>query len=101
MMLSIVQFFKRFSKQPWGCFVSKGVTSSGLEVEMYWNDAFMRNLERSGFMGNDEQETARNFFIFMAGTVGGVHSVNREEIVDVVNPAATPKLSNDTNRFIR
>lgn len=101
MILSIVAFFKKFSKKPWGCFVSTGVEKTGLGIEMYWNDAFMRNLERSGFMGVDEQDTARNFFIYMSATVSGVNTLNADEVVDVVNPSATPKLSNDTNRFIQ
>jgi len=80
------------SDAPWACFETTGVDGEGrIGWSMRWNKAFIAQLNARGYQSTSDEETVQTFFI---GCQMLPESLYGEEIV---NPAATPNLSNEAN----
>jgi hypothetical protein len=56
-------WLKSKSKQPWAVFKTDGVVNETVKYEMHWNDAFLDNIKKAGFVGHNEQEIVESFFL--------------------------------------
>lgn len=84
------------SKKPWACFETSGPTEDGhVGFSISFNTAFVDNLRAHGFEGMNDEEIVQMFFL-------SVRMVPEEfALDDAINPAATPNLTNEANRFVR
>ena len=96
-LVSLNQKIVSRSTKPWACFETEGVSEEGLGISMHWNKAFINKLHEQGIHGEDDNQTMQMFFLFMASRVADGINDNQ----DVVNPDATPNLTNEANRFVR
>lgn len=96
-ILSIQDFLRKRSKRPWACFETDGFSKEGLGIRMYWNKAFIKGLHEHGIQATSDQETVQMMFLYISSQVTGF-TVGGAEIV---NPEATPQLTNEANTFIK
>jgi hypothetical protein len=85
------------SKQPWATFETNGIDRQTGQVgfSISWNPAFIKNLHAAGFQGTTDEETIQLFFLSTRMFPDDLGNG------DVVNPAATPNLTNEANRFVK
>jgi len=96
-LVSLKQKLTSRSSTPWACFETEGITNDGVGIAMHWNSAFIKKLHSQGIHGADDNETIQLFFLFMASRIADGIQTND----DVVNPEATPNLTNEANRFVK
>lgn len=79
------------SKKPWASLETSGPTPEGrVEFTMSWNDAFIDILKRAGYDGKTEEEMVQLFYL-------STQMIPESLLDDVINPDATPNLTNEAN----
>ena len=86
LLVRLKEFIAGFSKRPWACFETAGPTDDGsVGFRISCNKAFITQLQRMGYTGINDEETAQIFFMsIQTGTTD-------------INPAELPLLSTDSN----
>lgn len=96
-LISLKELLAWNSKKPWACFETTGPTKDGrVEFSISANKAFVQNLKDLGMGATTDEETVQMFFV-------QTRMVPEELVEDdeVVNPQATPNLTNEANKFVR
>lgn len=91
LLTKLQELLRKKSKKPWASFETGGPTNDGrLEFTMSWNDAFIDVLKRAGYDGETEEEMVQMFYL-------STQMIPESLMDDVVNPSATPNLTNEAN----
>lgn len=97
LLISLKEKLMSRSSKPWGCFETSGPGTDGrVEFSISCNKAFINVLKKNGFQGTNDEETVQLFFL-----TARIAPENLLDTDDTVNPAATPNLTNEANRFVR
>lgn len=89
----LLQLRHKFSKKPWASFETGGPTDEGrIAFTISWNDAFIDVLKKAGYEADTEEEMVQLFYL---STQMIPESVLEEVENDIINPAATPKLTSE------
>lgn len=96
-LISMQEKLSANSKEPWGCFETTGPDDEGrVGFAISWNKAFITTLHKAGFHGVSEEETVQMFFLSAR-----MLPEEMADQIDTINPAGTPDLTNEANRFVR
>ena len=96
-LIKLQEKLKAKSKTPWSCFETSGIDADGrIGWSMRWNKAFIEHLNARGFQGINDEETVQMFFMMSQMMPDDIAQQG-----DVVNPAATPNLTNEANTLRR
>jgi hypothetical protein len=97
--IGLVEKLKKNKKEPWACFETTGVSAEGrVAFSISWNEAFIENLHKYGFIGQTDEESVQLFFL---------HSRMRpEELAGIPDDQgaiaeATPELTSEANTLRR
>lgn len=91
LLSKLQELLRKKSKKPWASFETSGPIDGRLEFTMSWNDAFIHGLKVAGYEGQTEEEMVQMFYL---STQMLPESLLED---DVVNPSATPNLTNEAN----
>lgn len=86
LLVRFKEFIAGFSKKPWACFETTGPAEDGsVGFMISCNKAFITQLQRLGYTGINDEETAQIFFMSIQTSPADI------------NPAELPLLSTDSN----
>lgn len=98
MWLALRILFRRLFKngKPILVFVSPGIDDLGrVELEMDWNNAFVKHIRDQGFIGHNEEECVQMFLMSFTAPA------ETEEGMTPINSDSHPYLNKDTGNLVK